>query len=50
VTDHRPRRPKCTLCGTKRRMVRVLRRAGEGDQAYDDPDWAVRICTACDTA
>lgn len=44
-----PRRPNCTMCGTKRRIVRVMRRTGEGDQQTDDPDWAIRICDTCDS-
>jgi hypothetical protein len=43
-----PRRPKCWLCGELRRIVRVMRRVGEGDQGYDDPDYAIRICDTCD--
>lgn len=48
--DIQPRRPKCWLCGSPRRIVRVMRRAGEGDQAQDDPDYAIRFCDTCDTA
>lgn len=45
---HAPRRATCSRCGTKRDIVRVTRRAGEGDQQTDDPDWAIRICPRCD--
>lgn len=43
-----PGRPKCLLCGKLRRIIRVMRRAGEGNQGYDDPDYAIRICDTCD--
>jgi hypothetical protein len=43
-----PRRPACTMCGAKRIIVRVMRRAGEGDQQQDDPDYAIRVCETCD--
>jgi len=46
--DHKPRRPKCSICGQRRRIVRTMRRAVPGVQEYDDPDWATRICDACD--
>jgi len=46
--EARPRKPDCSLCQRRRRIVRVMRRAGEGDQKQDDPDWAIRICDFCD--
>lgn len=43
-----PRRPRCSICGQRRRIVRTMRRAVPGEQEYDDPDWAMRICDTCD--
>jgi hypothetical protein len=40
----------CWMCRAKKRTVRVMRRHGEGDQAFNDPDYAIRICNRCDTA
>lgn len=48
--DVQPRRPKCWMCGASRRKIRVMRRTGEGDQAYDDPDYAIRFRDICDVA
>jgi hypothetical protein len=45
-----PRRPRCWMCGERRRKIRVMRRIGEGDQAYDDPDYAIQFCDRCDVA
>lgn len=43
-----PRKPICGVCNGPRQIVRVMRRAGEGDQKEDDPDYAIRICPQCD--
>jgi hypothetical protein len=38
------------MCKNLRDIVQVMRRAGEGDQECDDPDWMIRVCPTCDRA
>jgi hypothetical protein len=39
---------RCRLCGHRRTLLRVGRKATELDP-WDDPDYAVMVCPTCDT-
>lgn len=45
--ERNPRKPGCSLCGRKRRLVRPWQKV-VGLPEGADPDYAVRICDACD--
>jgi hypothetical protein len=38
------------MCGKTRRVIKVVRHAGEAGLKFDDPDYAIRVCDTCDQA